>query len=83
MIKILSAEILEGGVVELEFSNNAKGIFNLQSYLANHSGDLLVALRESNYAKRCFIDAGALCWPNGLELSPSRLYELCLELKAA
>ena len=25
-----------------------------------------------------FIDAGALCWPNGLELSPARLHEISL-----
>jgi hypothetical protein len=38
-------------------------------------GSLLVALREPDYFARCFIDAGALCWPNGLELSPNRLRE--------
>jgi len=32
-------------------------------------------LRKEDYLRRFFIDAGALCWPNGLELSPARLYE--------
>jgi len=33
--------------------------------------------------KRFFVDAGALSWPNGLELSPARLYELCKTLETA
>ena len=36
---------------------------------------LLEPLRDSVYFARFFIDAGALCWPNGLELSPDRLHE--------
>ena len=83
MIKILSAEHIEDGLITLEFSNDHTGIFNLQDYLAHHSGNLLHQLKDDDYARRCFIDAGALCWPNGLELSPNRLYELCLTLKAA
>jgi hypothetical protein len=38
---------------------------------------LLDVLREPGYLDRFFIDAGALCWPNGLEISPARLHELC------
>ena len=83
MIKILSVAVIEGGLIELEFSNDYKGIFDLPDYLARHSGNLLEPLTDKSYVQRCFIDAGALCWPNGLELSPSRLYELCLHSKAA
>ena len=35
--------------------------------------DLLEALRDPAYFGRAFIDAGALCWPNGLGLSPAVL----------
>jgi hypothetical protein len=83
MIKILFAECVENGLIQLEFSNGQRGAFNLRSYLGDHSGILLAQLKDENYAKRCFIDAGALCWPNGLELSPNRLYELCSLSKAA
>jgi hypothetical protein len=37
---------------------------------------LLKALSKPAYFARCFVDAGALCWPNGLELSAGRLHEL-------
>ena len=33
-------------------------------------------LRDPDYFARAFVDAGALCWPNGLELSPARLHAL-------
>ena len=32
---------------------------------------------------RFFIDAGALCWPNGLEISPAKMYELAAVHHAA
>ena len=83
MIKVLFAEFVESGIIQLEFSNGLRGSFNLHSYLDCHSGILLEQLKDESYAKRCFIDAGALCWPNGLELSPNRLYELCFLSKAA
>ncbi len=51
--------------------------------LLQRSGPLLEPLREEGYFKRFFVDAGALSWPNGLELSPARLYELRKTLETA
>jgi len=62
--------------LELEFSDHTHGLFDAQAYLASHQGPLLEALRDPVYFKRAFVDAGAVCWPNGLELSPARLREL-------
>jgi hypothetical protein len=39
---------------------------------------MLDALHDEAYFKRFFIDMGALCWPNGLELSPTKLHESCV-----
>jgi len=40
---------------------------------------------EVGYAgdSRVFLDAGTLCWPNGLELSPERVYEQSQIIEAA
>jgi hypothetical protein len=46
--------------------------------LKQRQGTLLEPLRDAGYFQRFFIDAGALCWPNGLEFSPERLYEQCV-----
>lgn len=77
MIKVLNASLKENFKLELDFSDHTHGVFDANAYLASRSGPLLEKLREPAYFKRFFIDAGALCWPNGLEISPARLRELC------
>jgi hypothetical protein len=74
MIKVIAAHYLGEFRVALEFSDGATGEFDGQTLL-QRSGPLLDPLRSEAYFRRCFVDAGALCWPNGLELSPIRLRE--------
>ena len=62
--------------LHLSYSDNKEEIFDGTSLLQRH-GTLIEALRDENFFKLLFIDMGALCWPNGLELSPARLYENC------
>lgn len=82
MIKILSARYLGNFKVMLEFSDGAEGEFDGHALLA-HSGPLLTPLRDEAYFSRHFLDAGALCWPNGLDLSPSRLREQVRAIETA
>jgi hypothetical protein len=77
MIKVLEARYLGDHRVELIFSDGKEGVFD-GSALLLRTGTLVEALRDESYFKRLYIDAGALCWPNGLELAPSRLYENCM-----
>ena len=72
MNKILHARYLGHFQIDLEFSDHAEGIFDAAELLTRQ-GPLLDALRGEAYFQRFFIDAGALCWPNGLELSPRKL----------
>ena len=78
MIKVLNAHLADSFKLELDFSDHTHGVFDANAYLACRSGSLLDKLRDPAYFNRFFIDAGALCWPNGLEISPSRLRELCV-----
>ncbi|HMB16118.1 MAG TPA: DUF2442 domain-containing protein [Pelovirga sp.] len=75
MIKILNCEWKDNYLIYLEFSDGVQGYFDLQDYLSTRQGPLLESLRDSEFARRCFVDAGALCWPHGLELSPERLHD--------
>lgn len=75
MIKIISVRYRGNYEYELSFSDQSSGIFDGRQLL-NRTGPLLDALRNEQYFSRAFIDAGGLCWPNGLELSPLRLHEL-------
>lgn len=75
MIKLLKARYLDGFRFELSFSDGSEGIFDLKAYLGGRDGPLLIPLRDETFARRAFIEAGALCWPNGLELSAQRLHD--------
>ena len=76
MIKLTEARYLGDFQVALYFSNGREGVFDGHTLL-QRNGPLLDPLRAEPYFRRLFVDAGALCWPNGLELSPARLYESC------
>lgn len=74
MIKLIHAKYDGDYRVLLTFSDGHQALFDGKQLL-QREGPLLDALRDKAYFKRVFIDAGALCWPNGLELSPLKLYE--------
>jgi hypothetical protein len=76
VIKVPTVRHTEPWKLELEFSDHTHGLFDAQPYLAERQGPLLDALRDAAYFSRVFVDAGALCWPNGLELSAARMREL-------
>lgn len=76
VIKVLKVYPAGPWQLELVFSDHTQGLFDGKAYLADHHGPLLEPLKDPEYFGRVFVDAGALCWPNGLELSPARLREL-------
>lgn len=81
MIKILEATAVAPYQILLKFSDDTKGVWNAETLLATRKGTLLEPLRDVNYFEHFFLDAGALCWANGLEFSPERLHEDALPFK--
>jgi hypothetical protein len=75
MIEIKSARYLGEFRIELEFSDDSLRVFDVQAYRRHRNGPLLDALSDESMVKQFYIEAGALCWPNGLELSPESLYQ--------
>ncbi|MEY2632676.1 MAG: hypothetical protein RIR00_1330 [Pseudomonadota bacterium] len=82
MIKLLHARYRGEFQYLLEFSDTTVGVFEGRRLL-ERQGPLLDALREESFFARAFIEAGALCWPNGLELSPAKLHSDCRLAAAA
>ena len=82
MIKVIEARYCGDFQVALTFSDGVEGQFNGREFL-QRSGPLIDALRDESYFRRVFVDAGALCWPNGLELSPTKLRETCVVLETS
>lgn len=76
MIKVLTLDHAGDFELVLTFSNGARGRFDGAAYLSTRQGPLLDPLRQADYFRRCFVEAGAACWPNGLELSGARVFEL-------
>lgn len=81
MIKVLTCKPTADFSLSLKFSNGESGVFDAKAYLAEKRGVLLEPLKEVAYFQRCFVDAGALCWPNGLELSGQRVFALSTVLQ--
>jgi len=76
VIKVLNARLTAPFTLEIDFSDHTQGVFHANTYLASRAGPLLDKLRDAAYFQRFFIDAGALCWPNALELSAAKIHEL-------
>jgi hypothetical protein len=80
MIKILRVHNVDKFALSVEFSDGLEGLFDGDALLSR-TGPLLDPLRNSDYFARAFVDAGSLCWPNGLELSAKRVREQCQMLQ--
>lgn len=58
--------------LRLVFSDHSWGELDFNPSL-QRTGSLLEALHDPVYFARCFIEMGAVCWPNGLELGAESL----------
>lgn len=79
MIKVLTARYIGDFRVAVQFADGKDGVFDGKKLL-DRTGPLLEPLRQEDYFQRMFVDAGGLCWPNGLELSPAFVHEHAVEL---
>lgn len=79
MIKILKAERLSPCQLRLTFSDEMQGDYDFSRLLA-HDSVLIRQLRDPEAFASFSLELGALCWKNGLELSPAALHR---ELHAA
>ena len=83
MISLLSVHYLGDRKFSVSFSDGSAGTLDMGEYLANRNGPLLEQLGDESYLSRGFVEAGAFAWPNGLELSPEKLYSLAVLVKNA
>lgn len=78
MIKLIGLERTGDAELELRFSNRSHGAWSAAPLIARDTG-LIRPLAEPAYFRRALIDAGALAWPNGLELSADKLHRRLAE----
>jgi len=74
MIKLVSAEIKDDRRLLLRFSDGAWGVHDFGRYI-DAATEMTRPLADPAFFSRHFIEAGALAWPNGFDLSAQSLYE--------
>ncbi|TMJ18440.1 MAG: DUF971 domain-containing protein [Alphaproteobacteria bacterium] len=72
MIRVVSIRPAGGAALELGFSDGSSGIWSAKALIARDTV-LTRPLAGTAYFARAFIEAGALAWPNRLELSAHSL----------
>ena len=82
MIKLVSIRPAGEAALELVFSDGSSGRWSAKDLIARDT-DLTGALSDADYFARAFIEAGALAWPNGLELSAHGLHRRLEEAGAS
>ena len=73
MIKLISIRPAGEAALDLVFSDGSSGRWSADALIARNT-ELTQLLADPAYFIRAFIEAGALAWPNGLELSAHGLY---------
>ncbi len=73
MIKIIQAKYLQDKVIKIHFSDESFGDYNLLPLVEKQS-ELTKDLQDDDFFQQFYLEMGALCWRNGLELSPGNIY---------
>ena len=72
MIKLIAAEHIKDREIRLRFSDRSVGIFDFTAFV-DAGKPMTEPLRNAEYFRRFYLELGALCWPNGFELSAGSL----------
>ena len=73
MIKLVRIAPAGDRVLTLTFSDGTSGVWSA-SHLIARDTVMTRPLADAAYFARAFIEAGALAWPNGFELSAANLH---------
>jgi hypothetical protein len=74
MIKLVSAETKDARHLHLRFSDGSWGVYDFGRYISAAT-EMTLPLADPAFFSRHFVEAGALAWPNGFDLSAQSLYE--------
>ena len=74
MIRLVAVEPKGGTRLLLRFSDGAWGVYDFSPFI-DADTVMTAPLAEPAFFARHFIEAGALAWPNGFDLSAGSLYQ--------
>ena len=81
MIKLVSVQSLKERVLRLRFSDGSWGDYDFAAFIAADT-KMTRPLADGDFFRRHFIEAGALAWPNGFDLSAGSLHRRLAEADA-
>mgnify|MGYP003875636091 CR=1 FL=1 len=70
---VVDARYLNDHRVEVFFDDGKEGVVDLSKY--SDKEGVFSPLSDTDYVRKFFIDLNTLCWPNGANIAPERLYE--------
>jgi hypothetical protein len=73
MIKLVDMAVTRPATLSLAFSDDSAGNWSAEELIARDT-IMTRPLADPDFFARAFIEAGALAWPNGLELSATSLH---------
>ena len=68
---VIEARYVRDHTVWVRFKDGSEGEVDLSSELW---GPVFEPLKDVNYFKRFFIEAGTIVWPNGADIAPETLH---------
>jgi hypothetical protein len=71
---VVEAQYVKDYKIKIKFNDGSLKVVDLRPYL--EKGGIFEPLRDEEFFKRFFIDLNTLCWPNGADIAPERLYEI-------
>lgn len=80
-IKSISKVDRENFTITLNYTDGFKGTVSLRHIFSPPKG-IAVEVLKGNMFEKCFLENGALAWPNGLELCPDAIRLWIEETKA-
>ena len=78
MIKLTKFEPIDQTRLLLHFSDGTSGEFDFTPFISANT-EMTAPLADPAFFARCFIEFGALAWPNGFDLSAQSLYRAIAE----
>lgn len=75
---VIEAEYIKDYMIRLKFNDGSIRIVDLKHYVDR--GGVFSMLSDKKFFKKFFIDLNTLCWPNGADIAPERLYEIGKEV---
>ena len=71
---LVEVEYCRDYICQLVFDNGVSGEVDFSVFL--DKGPVFEPLKDVEFFKKISIDGGTVCWPNGADIAPERIYEM-------